>query len=108
MTCTLPEHITEQLAASEERFHNLEKNVALIAECVKVKGQLLRFEVMADDTKQLQFSTGMTFESWKVWWDYLKSTAARVVSKGHQILTRGAGKLPLAKKLSFTQRINFS
>ena len=65
-----------------------------------MKGQLLRFEVMADDTKQLQFSTGMTFESWKAWWDYLKSTAANVVSKAHQNLSRRAGKLPLATKLS--------
>ena len=82
MPCTLPEHITEQLAASEERFHNVENRfVALSAKCVKVKGQLLRFEVMADDTKQLQLSTGVTFESWKAWWDYLKSTAANVVSK---------------------------
>ena len=56
MTCTLLQHITEQLAASEECFHNLEKRfVALNAECIKVKGQLLRFEGMADDTKQLQF-----------------------------------------------------
>ena len=36
---------------------------------------------MADDTKQLQLSTGVTYESWKAWWDYLKSTAANVVSK---------------------------
>ena len=57
-----------------------------------MNGQLLRFEVMADDTKQLQFSTGMTFEKWKAWWDYLKSTAARVVSKAHQILREWAGK----------------
>ena len=65
-----------------------------------MKGQLLHFEVMADDTKQLQLSTGMTFESWKAWWDYLKSTAANVVRKAHQNLSRRAGKLPLATKLS--------
>ena len=102
MTCTLLQHITEQLAASEECFHNLEKRfVALSAECVKVKGQLLRFEGMADDTKQLQFSTGMTFESWKAWRDYLKSAAANFVSKAHQNLRRWAGKLPLTTNLSF-------
>ena len=65
-----------------------------------MKGQLLCFEVMADDTKQLQFSTGMMFESWKAWWDYLRSTAANVMSKAHQNLSRRAGKLPLATKLS--------
>ena len=65
-----------------------------------MESQLVRFEVMADDTKQLQFSTSMTFESWKAWWDYLKSTAANAVSKAHQNLSRRAGKLPLATKLS--------
>ena len=73
-----------------------------------MKGQLLRFEVMADDTKQLQFSTGMTFESWKAWWEYWKSTATNVVSKAHQNLSRRAGKLPLATKLSIPLRINFT
>ena len=43
----------------------------------------------------------MTFESWKAWWDYLKSTAANVMSKAHQNLSRRAGKLPLATSSPF-------
>ena len=57
---------------------------------------------MADDTKQLQFSPGMTLESWKALWNYLKYTAANLVSRAHQNLRRWAGKLPLAIKLSFS------
>ena len=61
MTCTLPEHITEQLAASEECFNSLE---------------FFCFECRVRQKQK--------FESWKAWWEYLKSTAANVASKGHQ------------------------
>ena len=93
MACTLPEHITEQLEASEEFFNSLDF-FALNAECVKAKGQLLCFEVMAGDIKQLKFSTGMRFVSLKAWWEYLKCIVANVVSNAHV-------QLYLATKISF-------
>ena len=32
----------------------------------------------------MQSASKQKFESWKAWWEYLKSMAANVVSKGHQ------------------------
>ena len=98
--------LQDELVLSRERVAELEKTVNALSQDVKLlKTQQFRFDNIKDDSKQLEFFTGLNRETWDCLWgflgvsssrDILSAKAAASEKKGRKILPGSGRKFSLA------------
>lgn len=79
---TFADHLSDQLAASESRSKDLERQVEVLKqENRTLRSQLLRFENVRLDHSQLEYLTGLSKRVWDTVWKFLHVTPTSIVSR---------------------------